>query len=321
MSLTEYSTTHITKYDELYEIYRAHEAAHWIFEEVSMNVDVEQWKTGKITDGEKNLLENILRLFTTSDFVIEEAYLDKLIPYIKNSEARTMLCSFANRENEHVFGYALLSDTLGFGEKFYLEFKDYAEMSEKVEFMTNRLGDSPKEFAQYLAKQTLIEGVNLFASFAVLLNFDRMGKMPGMIDIIKWSVRDESFHCQGLSKLFRIFTEENPEVVSDDFKREIYDTARLLVDLEDQFIDKAFEMGGVEGMEPEEVKQYIRYIADFRLAQLGFKPNWDIERNPFPWVDAITGDSAAAFFERSVSNYQAANFPGGHTYSFIKSDS
>lgn len=191
MSLTEYSKTHLPIYPEFAELWSKHEAIHWIPEEVNLSNDVEQWKT-KVSPAEKSLIKNILRLFTTSDFVVAAGYLDRIIPHIKNSEARIMLTSFANREAVHIFAYALLSDTLGFEEDFYFEFLDYAEMSEKVEFMIEPSGDSPEEFAKYLARQTLIEGVNLFASFACLLNFDRFGLFPGMTDVVSWSIADEA---------------------------------------------------------------------------------------------------------------------------------
>lgn len=300
MSLTEYSKTYVPIYPDIVEVTKKHEASHWREEEVTLTIDVEQWKTGRILNEEKDLILNILRLFTTSDVVVGQGYYEKLIPVIKNNEARNMLGSFANREAVHQRAYALLSDTLGMGEEFYLEFLAYAEMIEKYEFMVEDIGDSYRDFATYLAKQTMIEGVNLFASFAVLLNFDRIGKMPGMIDVVRWSQLDESIHIEGNSLLFKIFTEENPSIIDDDFKRSIYDTARELVRLEDAFIDKAFELGGVSNLDSEDVKQYIRYVTDFRLNQLGFKKNWNVVDNPLPWVDEIMQGAHGNFFERAI---------------------
>lgn len=313
MSLTEYSKNHLPVYPEFVEIRNVHEAIHWITAEVNLAADVEQWKT-RATEAEKNLIKNILRLFTTSDFVVGAGYLDRLIPHIKNNEARGMLTSFANREFEHTYAYALLSDTLGFGDDFYFEFLEYGEMSEKVEFMVEPSGDSPEEFAKYLARQTLIEGVNLFASFAVLLNFDRFGLFPGMVDVVRWSLRDEGVHCEGNSLLFKRYIEEHPYIVDDNFKRDIYDLARELVRLEDVFIDKCYEMGEVQGLKPAELKQYIRFIADNRLQRLGFKRNWDIEENPIPWIDALQRDAMGNFFERSVAEYQKDNLKGEWEY-------
>lgn len=313
MSLVEYSKTHLPIYPEFLELRDKHEEVHWIRAEVGLNTDVEQWKLAA-QEQEKNLVKNILRLFTTSDFIVGAGYLDRLIPHIKNNEARAMLTSFANREVEHTYAYALLSDTLGFGDDFYFEFLEYAEMAEKYEFMIEPSGDSPAEFAKYLARQTLIEGVNLFASFAVLLNFDRFGLFPGMIDIVQWSLRDEGIHCEGNSLLFKKYIEEFPHVVDDAFKQSIYQCARDLVRLEDKFIDKCYEMGDVRGLTPEDLKSYIRYVTNNRLLRLGFKANWDISKNPIPWLDALQRDTLGNFFERSLSEYQRNNLQGEWEY-------
>lgn len=313
MSLTEYSKTHLPIYPEFAELWSKHEAIHWIPEEVNLSNDVEQWKT-KVSPAEKSLIKNILRLFTTSDFVVAAGYLDRIIPHIKNSEARIMLTSFANREAVHIFAYALLSDTLGFEEDFYFEFLDYAEMSEKVEFMIAPSGDSPEEFAKYLARQTLIEGVNLFASFACLLNFDRFGLFPGMTDVVSWSIADEAQHVEGNSMLFKKYVEEHPYIVNDDFKKSVYETAERLVEIEDAFINKSYEFGEVRGLQSSELKEYVRYITNQRLLRLGFKKIFDIEENPIPWIDALQVDSHGSFFERNVVEYSADNLKGSWTY-------
>lgn len=312
MSLLDYSKTYTPTYPQFVELARNHEAIHWIEDEVNMSSDVQHWKTNRASEAEMSLIRNILRLFTTSDVAVGAGYFDKLIPVIKNNEARNMLASYANREAVHQRAYALLSDTLGFGEDFYLEFLEYQEMFEKYEFMIEPIDDSIEEFVKYLAKQTLIEGVSLFASFAMLFNFDRFGLFPGMVDVVRWSTADEAQHVKGNSALFAQLIVENPHVVNDSFKRDIYDTARHLVDLEDAFIDKAFEFGEVRGVTPEEMKEYVRYIADIRLGQLGFKPNWNISKNPIPWVDELMVDSLSNFFERSVM-YDATAIEGSYS--------
>lgn len=310
MSLTKYSESYTPTYHQFVEITKKHEKVHWTEDEVSLSTDVEQWKTGRITEAERDLIANILRLFTTSDVVVGQAYYEKIIPVIKNNEARNMLGSFAAREAIHQRGYALLSDTLGFGESFYFEFLEYAEMKEKYEFMIEDIGRSHADFAGYLAKQTLIEGVNLFASFAMLLNFDRLGKLPGMVDVVRWSQQDEQIHIEGNCAVFNQFIEEHPNIINDEFKKDIYRTARKLVKLEDAFIDRAFALGGVSNLDPEDVKQYVRYVTDYRLGQLGLKPNWRIKKNPLPWIDEIMQSSHTNFFERSVTAYQKANLDG-----------
>ena len=136
MSLLEYSKSYVPQYLDFVQISKDHEKIHWHEDEVSLSTDMQQWRSGKISDAEKSLVRNILRLFTTSDVAVGQGYYEKLIPVIKNNEARNMLGSFAARESVHQRAYALLSDTLGFGEDFYYEFLQYQEMAEKFEFMT-----------------------------------------------------------------------------------------------------------------------------------------------------------------------------------------
>lgn len=310
MSVLEVSKTYAPKYGAFVEITKRHEESHWHEGEVKLQQDVEQWKNGTISDDEKYFINSILRLFTQSDVAVGSDYYDNLIPVIKNNEARNMLGSFAGREGVHQRAYALLNDTLGFGEEFYSEFLEYGEMKEKLEFMMDMKNTSHKEIAKSLAKQVLCEGVCLFASFAMLLNFSRQGKLMGMSDINQWSIRDESLHVEGLSSLFRTFIAEHPRVVSDTFKRELYDAARECIRLEDGFVDLAFSKGGISGITAEETKQYIRSVCDYRMQQLGMKPEYNV-KNPFDWLDWIVSPNTIEnFFESNTTGYSKGSMKG-----------
>lgn len=312
MSLLETSKTYFPTYPELVEITVQHEQSHWGEWEVKLQQDCEQWKLGVITDKEKYFVNSILRLFTQSDVAVGSDYYDNLIPAIRNNEARNMLGSFAGREGVHQRAYALLNDTLGFGEGFYSEFLEYGEMKDKLEFMMDMKSGTVEEIALSLAKQVLVEGVCLFAMFAMLLNFPRTGKLMGMSDVNSWSIRDESIHVHGLSRLFRILTEEHPGVVTDSFKRSIYDTARECIRLEDSFIDLTFKLGGVEGISAGDTKRYIRSVSDYRMTQLGFKTEYNVE-NPFDWLDWVTSTSSIEnFFENNTTNYSKDSMKGSY---------
>src|SRR5690606_24591519 len=102
-----------------------------------------------------------------------------------------------------------------------------------------------------------------------------------------WSVRDETLHTASIIRLFLAFVEENPEVWTEELQRDIYRACSTIVDHEDAFVDLAFGLGPVEGMNARDVQQYIRYIADRRLAQLGLQPIYHVERNPCSWLDAM----------------------------------
>lgn len=310
MSLLEESKTYAIKYGDIVEITELHEKGHWGTWEVKMQQDVEDWKKGRLTTQEKVFISAILRLFTQSDVAVGKDYYDNLIPVFKNNEVRNMLGSFAGREGTHQRAYALLGDTLGFGEEFYEEFLQYKEMADKIHFMEDMSNHSLDDIALSLAKQVLCEGVCLFATFAMLLNLSRFGKMPGMSDVNLWSIRDESLHVAGLSLLFRHFVQENPQVVTDAFKKEIYDLAREVIVLEDAFIDLTFNLGSCEGITREEVKQYIRSVCDYRMEQLGFKSQFEVE-NPFPWLDWVTSSNTMEnFFESNTTGYSKGSMTG-----------
>jgi glutaredoxin 3 len=287
------------------------EKAHWGEWEAKLQDDVAQWNNGKLTDAERNHITQILRLFTQSDVQVGTNYLESYIPKFKNNEIRAMLTSFANREFVHQRSYALLNDTLGLPESEFSAFAAVKEMSDKLEFMSDIDVGTQSGLCKAVARSVINEGMSLFSAFVMLLNYQRYGKMRGMCEIVEWSIRDESMHCEGMVRLFRTFCEEHPRIVTDAFKGDIYQMVRNAVSLEDAVIDLAYEMGNLEGLSSEEVKSYIRYIADRRLIQLGLKGNYGVKENPLPWVDwIIAGDSHKNFFEGVVTDYNAAGISG-----------
>jgi ribonucleoside-diphosphate reductase beta chain len=155
------------------------------------------------------------------------------------------------------------------------------------------------------------EGLQLFASFAILLNFPRHNKMKGMGQIVTWSVRDETLHCNSMIRLFKDFIKEEPQIWNDKLKKEIVDACKTIVEHEDAFIDLAFQMGPLEGLTANEVKQYIRFIGNRRLEQLGLDPIYDVKRNPLTWLDnMLNGVEHMNFFEGRATEYSKASTRG-----------
>jgi glutaredoxin 3 len=203
------------------ELTKKHEEIHWIEDEAELSEDVQDWRT-KLNDSEKEFITQVLRLFTQSDVQVGENYHEFLIPKFKNNEVRNMLSSFASREGVHQRAYALLNDTLGLPDEEYHAFLEYKEMADKIDFMSNGDTSSHTGLALALAQSVFNEGLAVFASFVMLLNFQRFGKMKGMGTIVEWSIRDETMHVQGNAKLFREFCEEHPRIVNDELKSKIY---------------------------------------------------------------------------------------------------
>lgn len=160
------------------------------------------------------------------------------------------------------------------------------------------------------------EGLQLFSTFAILMNFargdlPRGARMLGMNQIVTWSVRDESLHVESMSRLFRVYIEERSHLWTEEFRQELYDICRKMVELEDAFIDLAFEQGGIDGLTPEEVKQYIRYIADRRLQGIMLDPIFNIKSNPLTWLDyMLSGVEHANFFENRATEYAKGSLSG-----------
>ena len=292
-------------YEWAFESYGTMQKMHWLPSEVPLHEDIRDWNE-RLTKEEKNLINQILKFFTQGDVDIAKAYLDKYIPKFKSPEVRMMLSSFATSEANHAHAYSLLNDTLG--EPALLDFKafqEYKEMADKHTYLFKDKGEGVEGLVRDIACFSAFgEGLQLFASFVMLLNFQRYGRMKGMCQIVTWSIRDETHHVESMIKLFKTLIKENPKIWRDKFKKTIYQTARDMVELEDKFIDLAFEMGGIRGLTSDEVKKYIRYIADRRLLQLSLKPNYGVKDNPLGWLDwVLNGVEHANFFENRATEY------------------
>jgi ribonucleoside-diphosphate reductase beta chain len=298
-------------YPWAYESWLMQQRIHWLPEEVPLADDVKDWKT-RITADEKHLLTQIFRFFTQSDIEVNNCYMKHYSQVFKPTEVQMMLSAFSNMETIHIAAYSHLIDTLGMPDSEYQAFLKYKEMKDKYDYM-QQFGVSTKtDIAKTLAVfGGFTEGLQLFASFAILLNFQRFGKMRGMGQIVAWSARDETLHTESIIKLFKTFLQENPEVFTEDFKRDLYVACSTIVDHEDAFIDLAFGVGGIEGLTAQEVKLYIRYIADRRLVQLGLEPIYRVGKNPLPWMDDIlNGVEHTNFFENRVTEYTKAATSG-----------
>ena len=169
------------------ELVKKHEEIHWIEDEAELSEDVQDWRT-KLTEPEKDFITQVLRLFTQSDVQVGENYHELLIPRFKNNEVRNMLSSFANREGVHQRAYALLNDTLGLPDEDFHKFLEYKEMADKIDFMKEGEIKSNTGLALSLAQSVFNEGLSVFASFVMLLNFQRFGKMKGMGTIVELSL-------------------------------------------------------------------------------------------------------------------------------------
>lgn len=303
-------------YPWAFERYEIAQKMHWLPSEVPLSEDVIDWKQ-KLTSAEKNLLTQLFRFFTQGDADIAAAYHDRYIPAFPHPELRMMMGAFATAEANHMHSYSLLLDTVGMPETEYQAFHEFEEMRAKHEYLfAERMpNNSVKRLALDLAVFSAFgEGMQLFSSFAILMSFQRRGLMKGMSTIVEWSIRDESLHVDSMIELFHNLIRENPDIWTDGFKHKLYQTCRDMVALEDNFIDLAFELtdgGKIGDITADDCKLYIRYIADRRLMQLGLKPNYGIEENPFDWLEWImNAETHTNFFENRSTEYAKSGVVG-----------
>ena len=300
-------------YPWAYDAWLKHEQSHWLHTEVPMLEDVNDWKK-RLKPEEKHFLTNIFRFFTQGDIDVAGGYVKNYLPYFPQPEIRMMLMGFAAREALHVAAYSHLIETLGMPESTYQEFLEYESMRAKHDYFTDlsNANGTPESVATNIAAfSAFTEGMQLFSSFIMLLNFPRHGKMKGMGQIVTWSIVDETQHAEGMIKLFRTYVEENRELWNDELKSQIYTIAEKMVELEDKFIELSFSMGEMENLTEEDVKKYIRYICDRRLIALGMKGIFKVKKNPLPWVEEmINAPTHTNFFENRATDYAKGALTG-----------
>jgi ribonucleoside-diphosphate reductase beta chain len=300
-------------YPWAYDAWLKHEQSHWLHTEVPMMEDVKDWKK-KLSIAEKQFLANIFRFFTQGDIDVAGGYVKNYLPYFPQPEIRMMLMGFAAREALHIAAYSHLIETVGMPESTYNEFLEYQAMKDKHDYvleLSDKNGDLASTAAHIAVFSAFTEGMQLFSSFIMLLNFPRHGLMKGMGQIVTWSIVDETQHAENMIKLFREYIKENNEIWNDDLKSRIYSIAEKMVELEDKFIELSFVGGPMRDLTETDVKEYIRYIADRRLISLGLKGIFKRKKNPLPWVEEmINAPVHGNFFENRVTDYAKGSLSG-----------
>jgi ribonucleoside-diphosphate reductase beta chain len=300
-------------YPWAYEAWLKHEQAHWLHTEVPMAEDVKDWKK-KLTKDEKEFLTNIFRFFTQGDIDVAGGYVKNYLPYFPQPEIRMMLSGFAAREALHIAAYSHLIETLGLPESTYNQFLEYEAMRAKHDYVldiSSKNGTIESTATHIAVFSAFTEGMQLFSSFIMLLNMPRHGLMKGMGQIVTWSIVDETMHAESMMKLFKEYIKENPEIWNDELKGKIYTIAEKMVELEDKFIDLSFNGNDMRDLKAEDVKEYIRYIADRRLIGLGMKGIFKRKKNPLPWVEEmINAPVHGNFFENRVTDYAKGALSG-----------
>ena len=301
------------EYPQAFDYWLKQQQAHWLHTEVPLANDVSDWSSN-LKDHEKNVIGGILKGFAQTETVVNDYWTGLVTKWFRKPEIIMMATTFGAFETIHAEAYSLLNEQLGLDN--FAEFLEDEATAAKIEnLMQVRDGHDGKvdyhEAARSLAIfSAFTEGVNLFSSFAVLLSFKMRNKLKGVGQIVEWSVRDESLHSNAGCWLFRTLMEEHPELKTDRLISEIREAAQAALDLEFNFIDKIFEMGDLENLSKEDLKNFIKHRVNTKMGDLGLKPlipSEDIDQGALKtmlWFDAvIAGKQHTDFFANRVTNY------------------
>lgn len=297
------------EYPTAYDYWVKQQSAHWHPFEVPMTKDVTDWKFN-LTEGERNVVGQILKSFTQTEIHVNDYWAQRVTRWFQKPEICMMASAFSAMESIHTVGYSYLNDSLGLDE-WDAFMKDPTAMA-KLDRLQEVKGNSKRDIARSLAIFSgCTEGVNLFSSFAILMSFSRFNLLDGVDTIVSWSIRDESLHSEAGCWLFREMVKENPEIMDDEFKAEIYDAFRLTIKLEDDFIDNAFSKGEVRGLDPNDLKVMLRERANSKLHDLGLGANWKrLDQDALDrmsWFEEIDLKNTD-FFAKKVVDYFKSGF-------------
>jgi ribonucleoside-diphosphate reductase beta chain len=294
------------EYQQAFDFYKNQHRAHWLADEVPLASDLNDWKLN-LNESEKNLIGNILKSFAQTEVHVNDYWSSKISQWFPKPEIVAMASSFGAFEAIHAEAYARLNDELGL-DNFQAFMEDEASRN-KIERLLETPSETLEEKALALAIfSAFTEGVNLFSSFAILMSFQLRNLLKGTGQIVEWSVRDESLHSQAGCWLFKTLIQENPELDNLEMRNNIIEACNLSVKLEFDFIDKAFEMGDIEGLNKEQLKNFIKARANDKMVELGYNAVYnDLDPSllkQMEWFGHLTsGKTQQDFFAGRVTNY------------------
>ena len=293
--------------------------AFWLHTEIPMQGDIKDWNE-HLTPEEKNLVGNILLGFAQTECAVSDYWTGWVTEWFPKHEIKQMAMMFGSQETIHATAYSYLNESLGLEDfEAFLHEPATAERFENLASITNRYtwedlkdnAEARKEVGKSLAIfSAFTEGVALYSSFAVLYSFQMRNKLKGIGQQMKWSERDESLHSKMGCQLFRHMCEEYPELL-DQCKDSIEEAAKLIVELELKYIDKMFEMGDLENLKADDLKEFIKSRTNSKLKELGYNGIFDFDEEKagnLDWFYHLTGGQTHTdFFAIRPTDYSKAN--------------
>jgi ribonucleoside-diphosphate reductase beta chain len=307
------------KYPDFYEMYRNSIKNTWTVEEVDFSTDVMDLKN-KMTPAERHMIHRLVAFFATGDSIVSNNLVLNLYKHINSPEARMYLSRQLFEEAVHVQFYLTLLDTYipdhHEREQAFAAVNNIPSIHHKAEFCMKWIDtisdldslNTKEERKQFLLNlicfATCIEGLFFFAAFAYVYFLRSKGLLHGLAAGTNWVFRDESAHMSFALEVVNQVRNEEPELFDHDLTRQIVEMLDEAVECEMQFADDILS-GGVAGLSVADMRQYLEFIADQRLAMLGLQKIYGA-KNPFSFMDLQDVQELANFFERRVSAYQVA---------------
>jgi len=241
--------------------------AFWLHTEIPMSGDVKDWNE-KLTKEEKNLVGNILLGFAQTECAVSDYWTQKVVSWFPKHEIQQMAMMFGSQETIHAVAYSYLNETLGL-ENFEAFLHEPAT-ADRFDNLVAYDGNDPIGIGKSLAIfSAFAEGVSLYSAFAVLYSFQLRNLLKGIGQQMKWSVRDESLHSKMGCKLFRHMCEEIPTLL-EDCRADVITAAKTMLEAEEKYIDKMFELGDIDNLKSNDLKQFIRKRLNEKLQELGY---------------------------------------------------
>ena len=301
-----------------WDAYNVGNANHWLPTEISMQKDIEQWKsTTVLSADERQAFETVLGFFTTADSIAANNIVLALYKHITSPECRLYLLRQGYEEAVHTHAYQYIVESLGMDQsKIFNMYREIQAIYDKdnlvlgfnegifdPNFKTGTFENDQKFLENIIVFSLIMEGIFFYSSFAVMFGFQRQNKLVGSAEQIQYIMRDESMHLNFGINLVNTIKEEQPELWTPEFQKKMIDLIRRAVVLEYTFAKEVFPKG-IFGMNADGFKQYIEHIADRRLARIGLSAQYN-SPNPFPWMsEAIDLSKEKNFFETRVTEYK-----------------
>ena len=302
------------------EHYKNGVANNWTPEEISMQQDVEQWKSQNVlSETERRLILWNLGFFSTAESLTANNIVLAVYQHVTNPECRQYLLRQAYEEAVHTDTFIYCCDSLGLNpDDIYNMYETIPSIKEKDDFVIkltksvfdpNFSTEGPKNTQQFvhdlIGYYVIMEGIFFYAGFAMMLSLKRQNKMVGIGEQFEYIMRDESIHLAFGCDLINTIKAENPEIWTDKFQEEIVELIKQAVVLEKTYAHDACPQG-LLGINAEQFSEYVEYIADRRLERIDL-PKVYGRKNPFPWMSQATDlNKEKNFFETRVTEYQTA---------------